>query len=65
VRCVVPKVVGMNLAKAKRRIRRARCSVGRVKRAKSKRVHRVLRQSPRPRTRLGRGARINLVVGRR
>jgi FG-GAP-like repeat/PASTA domain len=65
VRCVVPRVVDMNLAKATRRIRRAHCSVGRVKRARSRRVHRVLRQSPRPRTRLRRGARVNLVVGRR
>ena len=65
VRCRVPRVIGLRLAPAKARIRRAHCSVGRIRRAKSSRVGRVIRQSPRPGTRLRRGGRVNLVVGRR
>jgi beta-lactam-binding protein with PASTA domain len=61
----VPRVIGMRLARARARIRRARCSVGRVRRARSRRVGRVIRQSPGPGTRLARGGRVSLVVGRR
>jgi TolB protein len=63
--CVVPRVVGLRLAKARTRIRRARCAVGRVRLAEARRVGRVLRQSPRPGVRRARGTRISLVVGRR
>src|SRR5919201_2039890 len=48
VRCVVPRVVGLRLAKARVRIRRAHCAVGRISRVRSRRVGRVIRQSPRP-----------------
>jgi Tol biopolymer transport system component len=64
-RCRVPRVIGLRLATAKARIRRANCRVGRVRRARSRRVGRVLRQSPRAGVRRARGARVNLVVGRR
>jgi hypothetical protein len=64
-RCIVPRVIGLVLLRARTRIRRAHCSVGRVRRARSRRVGRVIRQSPRPRTRLRRGGRVSLVVGRR
>jgi hypothetical protein len=64
-RCHVPRVIGMRLLRAKARIRRAGCSVGRVRGARSRRVGRVIRQSPRAGMRLARGARVNLVVGRR
>jgi beta-lactam-binding protein with PASTA domain len=61
----VPSVIGQTLPRARTRIRRAHCSVGRVRRVHSRRVGRVLRQSPRPGRRLPHGARVNLVVGRR
>ena len=35
VRCHVPRVIGLTLGKAKTKIRRARCSVGRIRRARS------------------------------
>src|SRR4051812_20747107 len=64
IRCVVPRVVRLTMAKARRKIRRASCSVGRVRRVKARR-HRgiVISQSPRSGRRLARGARVNLVVG--
>jgi Ca2+-binding RTX toxin-like protein len=65
VQCRVPKLIGLRLATARVRIRRAHCSVGRVSRRRSSRVGRVLRQSPRPGSIRRRGARINLVVGKR
>jgi len=64
-RCRVPNVVGLRLASARLRIRRAHCSVGRVRRARSRRVGRVLAQSPRPGTRRPAGTPVRLVVGRR
>jgi beta-lactam-binding protein with PASTA domain len=61
----VPQVVGKRLSAARTAIRRARCSVGRVRRVSSRRARgRVIRQSPRPGRRLRRGARVNLVVSR-
>jgi hypothetical protein len=65
VQCRVPKVVGLRLAAAKTKIRRAHCAVGKTRRKRSKRVGRVLSQSPRAGTRRPRGAKVNLVVGRR
>ena len=64
-RCIVPRVVGFRLATARTRIVRAKCRVGRVRRARSRRVGRVLSQSPRARSVRPRGTRVNLVVGRR
>jgi hypothetical protein len=66
-RCIVPGVVGQRLATARKRIARASCRVGRVRRAhvRSKRqVGRVIAQSPKPGTRRAAGTRVNLVVGR-
>jgi hypothetical protein len=65
VRCAVPRVKGLALRKARTRIRARHCSVGRIRRARSRRVGRVIAQSPRPGRRLARGTRVNLVVGRR
>jgi plastocyanin len=62
---VVPRVVGLKLAMAKKRIRRARGKVGRVLRVRSKRVGRVIRQKPVGGRKLRRGSRVTLVVGRR
>ena len=65
-RCVVPTVKGRTLAAARRAIVAARCTVGRVSRAYSRTVRsgRVVSQTPRPRLRLRRGAKVNLVVSR-
>jgi beta-lactam-binding protein with PASTA domain len=65
VRCHVPRVVGLALGRAKTKIRRARCSVGRIRRARSRRVGRVIAQSPRPGVFKRRGFPVKLVVGRR
>jgi hypothetical protein len=66
-RCVVPRVIGLKLATARTRIRRANCRVGRIRRVRvrQRRVGRVLAQSPRPRTRRARYFKVSLVVGRR
>jgi len=65
VRCKVPKVVGKKLPVARRLIARARCRVGRVRRARSARPRgRVLSQSPRAGVRRTRGTRVNLLVSR-
>jgi hypothetical protein len=63
--CRVPRVVGLRLVRARTAIRRANCSVGRVRgiRSRAKRG-RVVRQSPRAGTRLRRGARVALVISR-
>jgi beta-lactam-binding protein with PASTA domain len=63
--CHVPNVVHLRLATAKQRIRRVNCTVGRIRKARSSSVGRVLAQSPRPGTSLPRGGRVNLVVGRK
>ena len=65
VRCVVPRVIGLRLRQARARIRARHCSVGRIRRARSGRVGRVIAQSPQPGARRTEGARVNLVVGRR
>jgi hypothetical protein len=65
VRCHVPLVVGMTLPNARQTIRALDCSVGRIRRVRSKRAGRVLRQSPRAGTVRKRGFRVRLVVGRR
>ena len=65
VLCRVPRVIGMRLATARTRIRRAHCSPGRVRHVRSKRVGRVLGQNPRAGSRRARGARVSLLVGRK
>ena len=64
--CVVPKVVGKTLVKAKAAIKRRHCRTGGVARAFSKKVRRgrVLAQHPRAGKHLAQGARVNLVVSR-
>jgi outer membrane protein assembly factor BamB len=63
--CVVPGVVGMTLAAARAQIVGAGCSVGTVKRVRSKQVGIVLAQSPAPGTTLPPGGRVDVTVGRR
>jgi PASTA domain len=64
-RCRVPNVVGRTLPSARRQIRRLNCRVGTVRRARSRRVGRVIRQSPRAGRVVRVGTRVNLVIGRR
>ncbi len=65
VRCRVPRVIGLRLAVARTRIGRANCKVGRVRRARSRRVGKVLSQSPNAGAVRARGTKVNLTVGRR
>jgi beta-lactam-binding protein with PASTA domain len=65
VRCVVPRLIGLKLARAKTKIRRGHCAVGRVRRARSRLVGRVVAQSPQAGARRPRGFRVTIVVGRR
>jgi Tol biopolymer transport system component len=65
LRCVVPRVIGLRLAVARKRIGRANCLVGRVRRARSRKAGKVLSQSPRAGSVRTRGAKVNLVVGKR
>jgi hypothetical protein len=64
--CLVPRVVGMSLAKARSRIRRAHCRLGSISRMSSRRAAkgRVLRQAVKPGRKLRAGARVNLIVGK-
>jgi alpha-tubulin suppressor-like RCC1 family protein len=64
--CVVPKVKGKSLRAAKRAIKKANCSVGKVKRAFSRTVKkgRVISQKPRPGKRLPPGSRVKLKVSK-
>jgi len=66
-RCRVPRVIGLRLAAAKRRIRARHCSTGRVRRARARRAlrGRVINQSPRAGAVKRRGFPVKLVVGRR
>jgi beta-lactam-binding protein with PASTA domain len=58
-------VLGLRLAAAKRKIRRRHCGVGRIRRVHSRRVGRVIGQSPRPGAIKRRGYPVALIVGRR
>jgi Tol biopolymer transport system component len=66
-KCRVPRVIGMRLAVARKKIGRANCNTGRVRRARSAktRVGKVLSQSPKAGAVRKRGTKVNLVVGRR
>lgn len=64
-KCKVPRLVGKTLVRARRMIRAARCSVGRVRRVRSKRArNRVVSQKPRAGRVLTATAKVNLVVSR-
>jgi hypothetical protein len=63
--CLVPRVVGRKLAVARTRIRRARCSVGRIRRTRSRRpTGTVLSQIPRAGVQVRLHTRVRLVVSR-
>jgi beta-lactam-binding protein with PASTA domain len=59
-------VVGLTLAKARTRIARAHCRVGKVSRVRStaRKKNRVIRQAPRPGRRLASGGKVNLTLGK-
>jgi beta-lactam-binding protein with PASTA domain len=61
----VPRVIGLTLSKARTKIRRAHCKVGKVRRARSSKPGRVIGQSPRPGVKKPSGFKVKLVVGRR
>jgi len=65
--CKVPRVIGLRLAVARKRIGQANCNTGRVRRARSAktRVGKVLAQSPKAGVVRKRGAKVNLLVGKR
>jgi hypothetical protein len=67
VKCRVPRVIGMRLAVARKKIGSANCKTGGVRRARSTktRVGKVLSQSPKAGSVRTRGTKVNLVVGRR
>ncbi|MGH2921863.1 MAG: S8 family serine peptidase, partial [Gaiellaceae bacterium] len=63
--CVVPRLRGARLAVAKARIRRAGCTVGRVRSSRSRmRRDRVIAQRPAPGRRVSRGTKVNLTASR-
>jgi hypothetical protein len=64
--CKVPKVTGLLLAKAKRRLVRAHCRPGKVHRVFSTRARKnhVLAQKPKRGKTLKRGAKVNMTVGK-
>jgi ABC-type transport system substrate-binding protein len=64
-RCVVPWVLGMTVSRARARIRSRHCLVGRVRHRRSRKVGRVVGQTPRAGAIRARGTKVNLVVGRR
>ena len=64
-RCVVPRLKGLTLAKAKTKLRKAHCRLGKVARKKSKsRARRVIAQTPKPKKRLKAGTKVNVVLSR-
>jgi Tol biopolymer transport system component len=65
VQCRVPSLIGLPLATARARIRRANCSLSQIRTARSSRAKgRVLAQRPRPGATLHRGGPVSLVVSR-
>ena len=66
VMCVVPKAKGKKLRAAKRAIKRAHCSVGKVTRVYSTKVKkgRVISQKPKPGTKLAAGSKLSLKVSK-
>jgi Divergent InlB B-repeat domain/PASTA domain len=65
-KCVVPKLVGLKLKKARAKLAKAHCRLGKVtKKASSlKKKGRVLSQKPKPRRQLANGAKVNVTIGK-
>ncbi len=63
--CVVPKLVGSTLAEARRRVRRANCTLGAVRYVNSRRARgRVVAQRPRPGAKLRPRGRVKVGVSK-
>jgi hypothetical protein len=64
--CVVPKLKGKTLKRAKHSIKAAACRVGKIRRAYSAKMKkgRVVSQRPKPGKRLQRGAKVSVVVSK-
>jgi beta-lactam-binding protein with PASTA domain len=58
-------VIGLRLSAARKRIKARHCAVGRIRRARSKRVGRVIGQNPKPGAVKRFGFPVKLVIGRR
>ncbi len=65
-KCIVPKVVGLKLAKAKTKIKKAHCRVGKVtkKHSSKKKKGKVIKQSPKAHKHLKVNSKVNLTVGK-
>ena len=65
-KCIVPKVVGLKLAKAKTKIKKAHCRVGKItkKHSSKKKKGKVIKQSPRAGKHLKAGSKVKLTVGK-
>jgi hypothetical protein len=65
-KCKVPKLVGLTLKKARAKLAKARCRLGKVTRKASslKKKGRVLSQRPKPGKSLKSGSKVNVTVGR-
>ncbi len=66
VRCVVPHLKGLRVAKAKARLKRAHCRLGHVSRRRlaHRRHHRIARQSLRPGVKRAAGTKVRVTVAR-
>jgi len=64
-KCKVPRVIGLTVARANAKLKRAHCNVGTIRRAHSRKVGRVISQSPRPGVTKPNGFKVKLLVGRR
>jgi beta-lactam-binding protein with PASTA domain len=66
VRCVVPNVIGLTVGKARSKLARAHCRLGRVthRASSARKKGKVLAQTPVPRKKLRAGAKINVTVGK-
>ena len=66
VKCVVPSLKGRSLASARARLLTAHCALGATAKARSRSIRKgsVMSQSPRPGTKLRRGAKVRLVLSR-
>jgi hypothetical protein len=66
VKCIVPRVVGLKLSKAKSKIKKAHCRVGKITRKHStkKKRGKVIKQSPKARKHLAAGSKVKLTVGK-
>jgi len=64
--CTVPKLVGLSLKKAKAKIKKAHCRVGKVEKAPSaaNKNGKVLKQSPKAGKKLKNGGRVNVTIGK-